>query len=211
MCSTRRANLYLHLLDRIWKRHDIERQYGARLVRYADDLVILCRRDVNQPLALLKQILGRLELSLNESKTHIVDAYQGSFDFLGFSFQMRRSRKSGKWYPHTEPSKKSVQRIKEKAKRLTDRKLTLIPIDDLMASLNRSLRGWCNYFHHGNSSGVMSALKWYIEESVRTQLRRRHKIRCRSTGLKRFTTKVLYQQYGLYPVPVRAIWKRNAL
>ena len=54
------ANLYLHLLDRIWERHDIEERYGARLVRYADDLVILCRGDIRKPLALLKQILDRL-------------------------------------------------------------------------------------------------------------------------------------------------------
>ena len=180
------ANLYLHLLDRIWERHDIEERYGARLVRYADDLVILCRGDIRKPLALLKQILDRLGLTLNETKTHIVNAFEASFDFLGFSFQMRQSKKSRKWYPHTEPSKKSIQRIKDKAKSLTDRKLTLIPMDRLMGALNRSLHGWCNYLQYRNSSAALGEVKWYVEERVRTHLRKRHKIRCRGTGLEEF-------------------------
>ncbi len=205
------ANLYLHLLDRIWERHDIEERYGARLVRYADDLVILCRGDIRKPLALLKQILDRLGLTLNETKTHIVNAFEASFDFLGFSFQMRQSKKSRKWYPHTEPSKKSIQRIKDKAKSLTDRKLTLIPVDRLMGALNRSVHGWCNYFQYRNSSAALGEVKWYVEERVRTHLRKRHKIRCRGTGLRRFTSEILYQQYGLYPVPTSVKWKHNAL
>ena len=205
------ANLYLHLLDRIWERHNIERRYGARLVRFADDMVILCKGEISKPLALLTQILDRLGLTLNETKTHIVNAFQESFDFLGFSFRMRKSKKSGKWYPHTEPSRKSIQRIKEKAKSLTDRKLILIPMDRLMCTLNRSVHGWCNYFHYRNSSTALGGVKWYIEERVRTHLMRRHKVRCRGTGFKRFSSKILYQQYGLYPVPTSAKWKHNAL
>ena len=205
------SNLYLHLLDRIWERHNIAQRYGARIVRYADDLVILCKRDITQPLALLKQILDRLGLTLNETKTHTVDAFQESFDFLGFSFQMRRSHNSGKWYPHTEPSGKSTQRIKEKVKRLTDRRLTPVPLNNLMDTLNRSLSGWCNYFHYRNSTQVMEKVKLYTEERMRTHLRRRHKIKCRDTAMGRFTRSVLYNQYGLYPVPVTAKWKHNAL
>src|SRR6056297_4288354 len=80
------ANLYLHLLDRIWERHDLAKQYGARIVRYADDLVILCTGSVHRPLETLRYVLDRLDLRLNEKKTRIVNAYKESFDFLGFSF-----------------------------------------------------------------------------------------------------------------------------
>jgi len=205
------ANLYLHLLDRIWERHNIEQHYGARIVRYADDMVILCKGEITKPLALLNQILKRLGLTLNETKTHIVDSYQESFDFLGFSFQMRRSYKSGKWYPHTQPSKKSIQRIKDTVKSLTDRKRTLIPMEQLIVSLNLSVRGWSNYFHYRNSSTALGRVKWYIEERVRTHLSRRHKIKSRGRGFNRFSSKTIYQQYGLYPVPTNARWKRNAL
>ena len=159
----------------------------------------------------LKQILDRLDLTLNEQKTHVVNAFEASFDFLGFNFRMRKSRKSGKWYPHTEPSKKSIQRIKEKAKCLTDRKLTLIPLEKLIGTLNRSMRGWVNYFQYGNSSKVLGGVKWYIEERVRTHLRKRHKMRSRGAAMKRFNNEALYHRYGLYPVPTHVIWKRNAL
>ena len=205
------SNLYLHLLDRIWERHNIAQRYGARIVRYADDLVILCKRDITKPLALLKQILGRLGLTLNETKTHTVNAFQESFDFLGFSFQMRKSQFSGKWYPHTEPSEKSIQRIKEKVNSLTDRRLTPVPLDNLMVTLNRSLSGWCSYFHHRNSTQALEKVKWYTEERLRTHLKRRHKIKCRKTAMGRLTRRVLYNQYGLYPVPTSAKWKHNAL
>jgi len=81
---------------------------GAQLVRYADDLVILCRGDTRRPLETLQCLLERLELRLNPAKTKVVDAQQASFDFLGFSLHRRRSRKSGKYYPHVEPSKRSI-------------------------------------------------------------------------------------------------------
>lgn len=205
------ANLYLHLLDRIWERHNIAQRYGARIVRYADDLVILCKGDITKPLALLKQILDRLGLTLNETKTHTVNAFQGPFDFLDFSPQMRRGQTSGKWYPHTEPSGKSIQRIKEKVTSLTDRRLTPVPLDNLTETLNRSLSGWCNYFHYRNSSRALEKVKNHTEERMRTHLRRRYKVKCRDTAMGRFTRSVLYNHYGLYPVPTYAKWKHNAL
>ena len=142
----------------------------------------------------------------------ILQAATGKFNLAyKSSLETPQSKKSRKWYPHTEPSKKSIQRIKDKAKSFTDRKLTLIPVDRLMGALNRSVHGWCNYFQYRNSSAALGEVKWYVEERVRTHLRKRHKIRCRGTGLRRFTSEILYQQYGLYPVPTSVKWKHNAL
>jgi len=76
----------------------LERKYGARLVRYADDMVLLCRRGTAKPLAMLKHVLNRLDLTLNETKTTIVNAWEESFGFLGFEVRMNRGR-SGKAYP----------------------------------------------------------------------------------------------------------------
>lgn len=78
------SNCYLHLLDRIWVRHQLSGKLKARIVRYADDFVVLCAGAVDAPLATVRHVLGRLDLTLNESKTHIVDARQESFNFLGF-------------------------------------------------------------------------------------------------------------------------------
>ena len=201
------ANLYLHLLDRIWVRHGLEARYRARLVRYADDLVICCAGAVEAPMQVLRQVLERLELSLNEAKTRIVDAQRESFDFLGFSYQVRRSRNSGKHYPHVEPSKRSIQRIKDRTKQLTERRRPPVPLPRLIGEVNRTLRGWSNYFHHRNCSGVFSKVKMHVEEQVRTQLRRRHKLHSRAQAYQRFPGQVIYGHYGLFKLPTTAPWR----
>ena len=201
------ANLYLHLLDRIWERHGLEARYGARMVRYADDLVVCCAGDVAVPMQVLRHVLGRLDLSLNETKTRTVDAREESFDFLGFSFRVRRSRHSGKHYPHVEPSKRSVQRIKDRTKQLTDRRRTPVPLPRIIGELNRTLRGWSNYFHHRNCSGVFSEVKMHVEERVRTQLRRRHKLISRAQAYQRFPGQVIYGRYGVFKLPTTAPWR----
>ena len=201
------SNLYLHILDRIWERHELETRYRARLVRYADDLVILCARSVDAPMAMLRKVLGRLDLSLNETKTRVVNAREESFDFLGFSIALRRSCKSGKRYPHVEPSKRSVQRIKDRSKELTDRRRTPVPMSRIIAELNLTLRGWSNYFHYRNCTDVMSKVKTHVEERVRTHLRRRHKLASRAKGYQQFPGHVIYGRYGLFKLSTKAPWK----
>ena len=92
MISPLPANCYLHLLDRIWQRRHLKGQLHAHLVRDADDFVVMCRKDVEEPLQVVRHVLERLGLSLNETKTQIVDATQASFNFLTFSntrFELR--------------------------------------------------------------------------------------------------------------------------
>lgn len=200
------ANLYLHLLDRIWERHELAKRHGAQIVRYADDLVILCAGKIDRPLRVLREVLDLLGLRLNETKTRIVDAREESFDFLGFSFRVRPSRKSGKLYPHVEPSKKSAQRIKNRTKILTDRKRTMVPLPDLMGEVNRSLRGWSQYFHYRNCTGVFGKVKWHVEERVRTHLRRRYKLASRAQAYQRIPNAKLYGEIGLFKLPTTAGW-----
>jgi RNA-directed DNA polymerase len=205
--SPRLSNLYLHLLDRIGERHELERRYRGRLVRYADDGVALCAGEVEAPLAALRQVLAKLDLSLNKSKTRGVDAREESFDFLGFRFHLRQSRKSGKYYPHVEPSRRSVQRIKDRTQALTDRRRTPIPMPDIIGELNQALRGWSTYFHHRNCTRVMSKVKMHVEEGVRTHLRRRHKRVSRAQGYLRFPGHVIYGRDGLFKLPTHALWR----
>ena len=203
------ANLYLHLLDRIWVRHDIPRRYGAQLVRYADDFVILCKGSVDTPMQIVKTLLDKCDLRLNEKKTSVIDANCESFDFLGFTFHMRKSYRSGKVYPHVEPSKRSVERIKARVKELTNRRRTLVPLPVLVQEVNEVLRGWTAYFHHGNSGQVMSRVKDFTEERMRKHLRIHHKVRTRTRGYNRFSTTYLYRCIGLYRVPTYAKWRRQ--
>ena len=201
------ANAYLHILDRIWERHRLKDKLGAHIVRYADDFVVLCKKGVEEPLKVVRHVLDRLDLSLNETKTHIVDATKVSFDFLGFTLQMSRGAKSGKPYPNVRPSDKAVKKIKTRLTELTQRELTCIPLGDVVAKVNRSLRGWVNYFHYRNSSLAMSKVRNHAEERLRTHLRKRHKVKDRGTALKRFRSASLYERYGLYKPPQKAGWK----
>lgn len=202
------SNLYLHLIDRIWERHGLERKYAARLVRYADDIVLLCKKDTERPLALLNYLLGRLGLILNETKTKTVNAWAESFDFLGFEIRMRRSPRSGKRYSHVQPGKRAVKRIKAKLTVLSGRNLTPVPLPAIVQRLNQALRGWSGYFDYRNSTKVFGDVRWHAEERLRTHLRKRHKVKVRYFGYSRFPNKVLYQRCGLFKLPSSAPWKR---
>jgi len=207
------SNLYLHILDRIWERNNLQQRLGARIVRYADDIVILCRRNKSdKAMAVLRRILERLKLSLNETKTKIVNAHKGSFDFLGFSIQMGESRKTGKLYPHVQPSKKSLQIIKDRVTELTKRTRTVMPLAWIVNEVNSTVRGWVGYFHYRNCSSALKNLRHHAEERLRTHLRKRHKIKDMGAGYFRFSSRALYGKYGLYKVPTTAGWtKAHAL
>jgi len=201
------ANCYLHLLDRLWQRRHLKDKLQAHLVRYADDFVVLCRKDVEEPLKVVRHVLERLGLSLNEAKTHIVDATTASFNFLGFTLQMRRGAKTGKPYPNVRPADTSLKKIKARLTELTGRELTAMPLSDIVGNVNRSLRGWANYFHHRNSSRAMSKVRTHAEDRLRTHLMKRHKIKDRGTGLRRFPHADLYECYGLHKVSTAAGWR----
>jgi group II intron reverse transcriptase/maturase len=201
------ANLYLHILDRIWERRNLQQRLGARIVRYADDIVLLCRRNKSgEAMAVLRQILERLGLTLNEAKTNVVNAYKGGFDFLGFSIRMGKSRRTGNYYPHVQPSKKSLQIIKDRVTKLTNRVRTVRPLAWVVNEVNATLRGWVGYFHYRNCSKTLTRLKSHVEERLRTHLRKRHKVRERKAGYVLFPIGVLYEKCALYKVPTTAGW-----
>ena len=200
------SNIYLHLMDRIWQRHELARKLQATLVRYADDFVVLCRKDVATPLSIIRTILGRLELELNESKTRIVDANKEGFSFLGFDLKMNASAK-GVRYPHVNPGDQAVVKVKTRIREITARTQTWRPIDEVVRDVNRTLRGWSGYFHFRNSSAVFLKVKRQAEERLRTHLRKRHKVPDWKSAMIRFPRRVLYETYGLYKLPTVAGWK----
>lgn len=203
------SNLYLHLLDRIWERNNLQQRLGARIVRYADDIVLLCRRGQSgQVMTVLRQILERLELTLNEAKTKIVNAYKGKFDFLGFTIWMGKSRRTGRLYPHVQPSKKAEQKVKDRITELTRRERTVMPLEWVVNKTNAMVRGWVGYFHYRNCSQTLSRIRNHLEQRLNTHLRKRHKVRDRNAGYVRFPSRSLYEKYGLYKVPTSAGWKR---
>ena len=148
------ANIYLHLFDRVFLSYCRATGLAAQLIRYADDFVILMRGGVKETLVKVGQVLGRMELKLNEEKSRIVDAREGSFDFLGFTFCRKRSSRTGKVITLVEPSQKSEQRFRDEVRELTKRWSHYLPEKEVWDRVNRYVRGWVNYFHLHNSVQV---------------------------------------------------------
>lgn len=197
------ANLYLNALDWAVNERTAEK---AVMVRYADDLVILCRK--GQGTSLLERLRRWLEirrLKLNEEKTRLVSSQEG-FDFLGFRVRWRPSRRTGRWYAHVEPSAKSQQRLREAVRGKLNHWTHWKSDREAVTQLNRLLRGWSGYFHFQNSSGVMSALREWVQNRLRRWLWRRHN--CRRGLWDGYPTPMLYERYGLFALPRHAGWKR---
>lgn len=200
------SNIYLHLMDRIWQRKELGRKLQAKLVRYADDFVVLCRRDVATPLHIVREILGKLGLELNEGKTKIVDANKEEFRFLGFELKMNVGSK-GVPYPHIKPAVKAVEKVKARISEITARNQTWRPMDEVVRDMNRTLRGWSGYFHFRNSSAVFLKVKCHAEERLRIHLRKRYKVGNWKSAMTQFPRRALYEKHGLYKLPTVAGWK----
>jgi len=119
---------------------------------------------------------------------------------------MRTSKRTGRRYPHVEPSKKSLQTVKTRVTGLTGRERTVIPINRIIEEINMLLRGWTGYFHFRNCSKRLDSIREHVEQRIRTHLRKRHKIRNRDAGYIRFGSSKLYNEYGLFRVPTTAGW-----
>jgi RNA-directed DNA polymerase len=198
------ANLYLHAFDTAWRAGGLERRWQARLIRYADDFVVLCRTAVEQVHTVVAQQLQALGLTLNAAKTRVLDVRQQAFTFLGFTVQIVRSPRTGRTFPLVRPSATACQRLRDQVKALTGRDHLALPTPALIAVINRVLRGWVGYFHFGHCTQAFGALRWYTEERVRTYLRRKHRHRTRAYRALPYT--VLYDRLGLYRLPMRAPW-----
>ena len=153
------ANLYLNPLD-----HQMARQ-GWQMVRYADDLVVLCRsrEEAEQALASLRQWSGEAGLTVHPTKTRIVNAQNEGFDFLGWHFRGGR-----KW-----PRNKSVQKLREKLRPLT-RRTHGGSLAETITKANRILRGWHGYFRSSHGTGLRGPDQW-LRRRLRAMLRKREK------------------------------------
>jgi group II intron reverse transcriptase/maturase len=196
------ANLYLNALD--WEVN--ERSAGKpQMVRYADDLVILCgpgrgERTREQ----LAKWLEERGLSLNAVKTRIVDFCKEGFVFLGFALQRRKSLQGQRPYVHVEPSAKSRQSFRDKLRDELHSWSLWRDAREVAARVNRIQRGWAAYFHYRNSSRVLGRLKEWSYNRYRRWVWRKHS--CRRSLWKDYPNEKLENIYGLWSLPVTAGW-----
>ena len=177
------CNVYLHRLDRAWRG-----AYGT-LVRYADDLLVICRSrgQAQAALARLGVLLADLGLQPKAAKTRIVHLLEGGegFDFLGFHHRLVRSRAvrgtGGLVYLARRPSRKAAQHARDRIRFLTMRARLAAPVEQIVQEVNAFLRGWAGYFRYGNSAREFDKIRKYAVLRVALFLAKRHQ-RGRSWG-----------------------------
>lgn len=193
------SNIYLHLLDRIVNNpKSLFSKYGIQIVRYADDFVLMGEKINQQAIEKLKELINRMGLTINESKTRLVEAKQEAFHFLGFTMSYDKDTKGRNIrYWNVTPSKKSEQKIRDKVKEYL-KSHGHSNVYTVTNDLNAILRGWLNYFDiQGVSYPAMSKrrLRYYLSNSIYRYYNRKSQRKCRLYGQNAYET--LVQKYGL--------------
>jgi RNA-directed DNA polymerase len=173
------CNVYLHRLDRAWDEHD------GKLVRFADDLVVMCwsASQAERALERLTVLLAALGLEPKASKTRIVHLEAGGegLDFLGFHHRLVRSKgktgKRGVVFLARWPSDKAMQHARDQLRELTRRSRTLLPVKWIVEEINRFLRGWAAYFRFGNSTARFHKIRNYALMRLALFLSKKHRRR----------------------------------
>lgn len=190
------ANLYFRRFALAWRRSDVARRADAHLVNYADDFVLCCRPGSGEAvLTKMRELMGRLGLTVNEEKTRLVRMPEGSFDFLGYTFGRQYAR-GGKPYLGTRPSKKALLRVLGRIHDETSRRWNTTSPEKRVEEVNRVLRGWCGYFDQGPVFKAYRVLRCYTERRLRRWLMKKRGRR--GTGYRQYPDEYLYGTLGLY-------------
>jgi len=142
----------------------------------------------------MRDIMGKLKLTVNETKTRVCTLPEEKFDFLGYTFGRCYSSKTGRAYLGTTPSKKRVMRICEAISEMTGRDQTQLDQEIVVAKLNRMMMGWANYFCLGPVSNAYNAVENHACKRLRQWLCAKHKV---MSGTKRFSRASLHDVLGL--------------
>jgi group II intron reverse transcriptase/maturase len=197
------SNLYMRRFILGWKSSGHQQRLGARIVNYADDFVICCRGTADEAMRVMRDLMHRLKLRVNDTKTRLCRVPDESFDFLGYTIGRCYSPKTGRAFLGTRPSRKQVHRLCREISAMTSGRRSL-EVQEQVAAINRKLTGWSNYFRLGPVGPAYGAVDYHVVRRLRQWLCRKHQIR--GAGVSRFSAAYLYLELGL----VRLRWiKRN--
>ena len=168
------SNIYLHVLDTLWTRHSAPL---GELVRYADDLVVVCKtkQQCEEAERRIRVILERLGLELHPDKTRRVELYDGKqgFDFLGCHLRKRMSgaiwerERKRLYFLHRQPSRRAMKRIRQRVREVTPRGRCHADLRTVIADLNPILRGWGAYFRTGNAARSFKQIDSFVYERLK--------------------------------------------
>jgi group II intron reverse transcriptase/maturase len=195
------SNLYMRRFVLGWKVLGHERRLAARIVNYADDMVICCRGTAAEAMTAMRAIMRKLKLTVNEAKTHVCCVPDESFDFLGYTIGRCYSSKTGRVYIGTRPSSKKVRHLCGQISEMTSRRWTRLDAADRVARLNRTLVGWANYFCLGPVSKAYRAVDAHARHRLRQWLCAKHKVK--GQGTSRFPDEYLDRRLGLVKLQSR--------
>lgn len=192
------ANIYLNPVDQAFERRGLGaiRNGSIHLIRYADDMMILAQRKLEEGIGLLHHYVERLDLRINQEKTRRLKLSIGeSVDFLGFRFHNVRSRNTGTRLILVYPSPRSQERFRATVRKHVHHSIPL-RAKEQVENLNRYLRGWMGYFRLGNGSATFRELAHFVNKRVRHVIWRRKGNR--GYGWEKLTSEYLYGQLGLF-------------
>jgi group II intron reverse transcriptase/maturase len=189
------SNLYMRRFILGWKVLGHQQRLRAQIVNYADDLVICCRGTAEQAMHVMRDMMQRLKLTVNESKTRLCPLPDESFEFLGYQIGRCYSPKTGRPYLGTRPSRKKVQSLCREISEVTSRRRMLLDVETIVGQINRKLTGWSNYFCLGPVSKAYAAVDVHVCRRLRQWLCAKHKVP--GQGTSRFSDAYLYEELSL--------------
>src|SRR5271166_1731549 len=169
------SNIYMRRFLKGWRTGGHERRLDAHIVNYADDFVICCRGTAEEAMTVMREMMSKLKLTVNERKTRLCRLPEETFDFLGYTFGRHYSPKTGGSYIGPKPSGKKVSSLCAEISELTRRASTGLSETEQVSRLNRKLRGWSNYFRLGTISRSYRKIDFHVQTRLRRWL-------CAKTG-----------------------------
>jgi group II intron reverse transcriptase/maturase len=190
------ANVYMRRFVKGWKTGGHEKRLKARIVNYADDFVICCRGTAEEAMTVMRTMMSKLKLTVNEQKTRLCRLPEETFDFLGYTLGRNYDCRTGEAYLGPRPSRKKVDRLCSVISELTTKRKSWLAVDELTGRINRKLRGWSGYFRIGTVSKAYRNINSHTRYRVRRWLCAKFKEP--GQGKNRFPDQHLHGKLGLY-------------